>query len=404
MIRLIVIILFFLLSVVRYNFAQDFWEQTGLVSIDVNSIAINSNGDIFAGTNQGIYLSTDNGDNWTLTDLLNGTHSLAINSIGDIFAGTFSNGIYRSTDNGDNWTQINTGMVGYVLDIVINSINGDIFTANCDYGIAFVCHSTDNGNNWNCYTGGICARSIAINNIGHIFAGTDYDLYRSTDNGDNWTQTYLLNGANSLAINSIGDIFAGTASNFIYRSSDNGDSWIQLNNGLTNNNIVKAISINSKGDIFAGTQGDGVFRSKDNGDYWTQINNGLTNTDVRALVFNSNGYIFAGTNGGGVYKSINSTTSIKDNPAIKNFKLQNYPNPFKSKTDIYYTVPAGYNDNIKITVFNINGTKIKELVNNVYKEGNYSVTFNTEYLSSGIYYYTINCKNYIQTKKMILIK
>ena len=110
----------------------DFWEQTnGPFGGTVNSLAINSNGDIFAGTDgDGVFRSSDNGDNWTQINAgLTNTkvRALAINSSGEIFVGTLS-GVFRSTDNGDNWSPINTGLTQFdvVIAFAINS-SGDIF-------------------------------------------------------------------------------------------------------------------------------------------------------------------------------------------------------------------------------------------------------------------------------------
>jgi photosystem II stability/assembly factor-like uncharacterized protein len=81
----------------------------------VISLAINSNGDVFAGTFEGggVYRSTDDGDNWSLVDNgLTNTYvtALAINNAGHIFAATFGGGAFRSTDNGNGWTFLNTGV------------------------------------------------------------------------------------------------------------------------------------------------------------------------------------------------------------------------------------------------------------------------------------------------------
>jgi photosystem II stability/assembly factor-like uncharacterized protein len=125
--------------------------NNGLEFPFVISLAINSSGDIFAGTLEGggVYRSTDDGDNWTLIDNgLTNTYvpALAINASGHVFAGTWGGGVFRSTDNGDNWTEVNTG-----LDVPF------IF-------------------------------SFTTNASGYIFAGTDFagGVFRSTDNGDSW--------------------------------------------------------------------------------------------------------------------------------------------------------------------------------------------------------------------------
>lgn len=403
-IKIIIITSFLLISYCNFIFPQDYWTQVGSIDTALRSIAINQNGDIFVGSNiYGVYRSTDNGDNWiqTLTD---GVFCIDINSNGHIFAG--DGGVYRSTDNGDNWTQINTGMEGYIgYSMAINS-NGDIFVGTCGYGDEGIFRSTDNGNSWiklNVSSGYNCVRDITINSNGNIFACKEWEgIYCSTDNGENWINIGLIGKyAYSIAINSSEDIFAAT-SDSIFLSTDNGTNWSQINNGLININI-RDIAINSNDDIFIATYGDGVYRSIDNGANWTQINSGLANTLVNSSIFNSNGVIFAGTQGG-LYKSTQSTISIKENSFINNFKFQNFPNPFTSETVIYYTIPSDYSDLIKITIYNSYRIKIKEFVHNVHNGGNYTVTFSAKSLPAGIYYYNINCKNYNQTKKMVLIK
>lgn len=84
--------------------SQNFWQQTnGLPSGAVSSLAINSSGHVFAGTyGNGVYRSTDNGNNWTQinTGLTNNyVRSLAINSSGYIFAGTSSGGVFKSINS-----------------------------------------------------------------------------------------------------------------------------------------------------------------------------------------------------------------------------------------------------------------------------------------------------------------
>ena len=78
----------------------DFWEQTnGPFGGTISAFAINSAGDIFAGTAGGVFRTTDNGDNWNEinTGLTNSNVSaLATNSTGHIFAGTSGAGVFRS--------------------------------------------------------------------------------------------------------------------------------------------------------------------------------------------------------------------------------------------------------------------------------------------------------------------
>ena len=101
-----------------------------------------------------------------------------------------------------------------------------------------------------------------------------------------------------------------------------------------------------------------------------------------------------------------STTSVKGNDVSlpEKFSLnQNYPNPFNPSTKISFTVPTTAMVSIKI--FNALGEMISELVNKNYIAGNYEIDFNgSAGLSSGVYFYRMEAGEFVQTKKMILIR
>jgi hypothetical protein len=85
------------------------------------------------------------------------------------------------------------------------------------------------------------------------------------------------------------------------------------------------------------------------------------------------------------------------------FKLyQNYPNPFNPITLIKYSLAT--RSNTELIIYNITGQKIASLVNGMKFAGEHSVIFNASDFSSGIYFYTLKEGNFLQTKKMILLK
>jgi hypothetical protein len=92
----------------------------------------------------------------------------------------------------------------------------------------------------------------------------------------------------------------------------------------------------------------------------------------------------------------------------KEYELsQNYPNPFNPSTIIEYAIPKP--GNVKLTVYNILGQQVAELINEEKPAGTYSVSFSAAgrggtALSSGIYFYTLRSNNYVITKKMIFLK
>ncbi|MBS1514657.1 MAG: T9SS type A sorting domain-containing protein [Bacteroidetes bacterium] len=81
---------------------------------------------------------------------------------------------------------------------------------------------------------------------------------------------------------------------------------------------------------------------------------------------------------------------------------QNYPNPFNPTTTIKYSIPK--DGLVKIRVYDISGREVANLINEVKTAGNYEVKFNGSNLSSGMYFYRIESGEFVETRKMILIK
>ena len=103
-----------------------------------------------------------------------------------------------------------------------------------------------------------------------------------------------------------------------------------------------------------------------------------------------------------VLKEADLTTGIIDNKTNSgSIKLyQNRPNPFGSVTEIDYSVGVG--TDIKITVYDLKGNVVRTLVNEYKAPGRYTVSFDKEDLSPGIYYYHIESGNYSESRKMIV--
>lgn len=85
------------------------------------------------------------------------------------------------------------------------------------------------------------------------------------------------------------------------------------------------------------------------------------------------------------------------------YKLeQNFPNPFNPVTKINYAIPKqGF---VTLKVYDILGREVRTLVNEVKTAGVYAVDFDGTELSSGIYFYRIHAGNFVQVKRMILVK
>ena len=85
---------------------------------------------------------------------------------------------------------------------------------------------------------------------------------------------------------------------------------------------------------------------------------------------------------------------------------QNYPNPFNPETKIKYSLPGGDGiySKVNLVVYDVTGRLVAVIVDMEQKSGTYEVNFNSNSLSSGIYFYKITAGKYTETKKMMLLK
>jgi len=108
--------------------------------------------------------------------------------------------------------------------------------------------------------------------------------------------------------------------------------------------------------------------------------------------------------------------SIDLNTPNKYAMYQNYPNPFNPYTTIGFSIPTSpFNPSpyqgegnrerlITLTVYDVLGRKVAILVNEEKPAGSYEVEFNASQLPSGVYFYRLKAGEYVETKKMLLIK
>jgi len=81
---------------------------------------------------------------------------------------------------------------------------------------------------------------------------------------------------------------------------------------------------------------------------------------------------------------------------------QNYPNPFNPRTTIEYTLPK--REHVSLDIYDIRGTKLETLVDDMQDQGHHKVQFDASRYSSGIYFYSLRGEDYAETKKMVLVK
>ena len=355
-----------------------------------------SAGKIFAGTGGGIFRTTDNGSNWVL--LTNGisdsnyVYSLATLD-SNIFAGTDFSGLYLSTNFGVTWTEIGGGLINHVNTLTIDGMNVYAGTGNG------VFRSTNLGETWSSHVlDSIWVYSILAEGT-RLWVGSSHGVFFSKNTGINWEQ--INNGALNTTVFSFvkneSNIYAGTDSG-IYVIPIDSITWTKISD-LTF--VFSILSINNN--LLAGTA-HGIFLSTTNGSNWTEVDSGMTNKDVNTLIFMDD-YLYAGTWDSGVWKRpLNEITSVESvQSKLSNYKLfQNYPNPFNSSTTIKFEIPK--DGLVTLKIYNILGEEIETLFNEERSSGRYEVNFDAFKLPSGIYFYQLKTRDYVDTRKMILLK
>lgn len=340
----------------------------GMIGYEVIALGQPITGKVYAASHEGVYLFNEQNNDWELLSLLE-CSSMLISDSSYIFVGTYLSGIFRSIDGGDNWENVYTHSGTNITDI------GD----------------------------------FAENSLGDLFAGSDQGILKSIDLGQTWeliNTAVIATGYQSLSCSSNDILYAGVYGQGVYRSEDFGYTWSQINDGFSNTNITSLIS-NSDGQTFLGIWGynAGVFQISDDLNSWTKINTGLFNTNVNTLTLDNDEFLYAGTRDGFLFKSNETTTSIEPVSSLnpKKYRLeQNYPNPFNSTTEISYTlIESGF---VTLKIYNVLGEEIKILISKEQGIGDYTISFDGSELTSGIYFYELIANDFVNTKKLLLIK
>jgi hypothetical protein len=346
--------------------------NSGLVNRYVTALGVH-NSILFAGTFPSGPLYRYSGTTWDTVSLGNNTYVMSFASQDNMFfAGTFLLGVYRSSDQGISWTQVNTGMQAFP-------------SAQCF--------------------------ALKENNL---FVGTsDSGIYRSTNYGSNWQRVSNgLQNQNVYALAAIDTVLLASVPGFtsfmVYRSTNNGVSWQLIN--YDQRPPISQFAV-SGSNVFGVVYNAGVFISTDLGVTWNPVNDGLPQSPPLECLAVGEDYIFtgashSGSNDGLVYyrplSQMITNVEEKINIATRFQLEQNYPNPFNPSTTIRYAIPEASFASIK--VYDVLGNEVVTLVNEEKSVGSYEVNFNSNGLSSGIYFYTINAGSFVETKKMILMK
>lgn len=306
-----------------------------------------------------------------------------------LVAGTYR--IYRTINGAKTWTSISSDLTGdgtgsqgsNISAVIVAKGNSNIIYAACTNGKIWV---TKNDSIW-----------------------TEIDQISSNGTPYAWCTSIATNPTDD------GTVYATysgyVADKKVIKSTNYGQTWANVSGNLPNI-PVECLVVNPHNlqNLIIGTD-LGIFSSFDGGVSWAQDNSGLANVAVFDLDYrSSDNTIFAATHGRGMYSAPLTITGVhgtNSNIPTDFHVFQNYPNPFNPSTIIRYSLPEA--KRVKIVVYDISGKEIYLLADNFQKAGTYSITWTGknncgQQVASGIYFYSVQAGNYVQTKKMILLK
>jgi hypothetical protein len=246
--------------------------------------------------------------------------------------------------------------------------------------------------------------NVVVENYFRIVDNDDTGLYSET--GTWYTSVAQAYGPSSRYAN-IQSTLNGPAATFTFMLSRNGISDIYeilpLTVNSANNALYKIIANGVMVDSFYLNQNEGSGNWKNIGRYFLPTNKQIiikvmdTGESTSGPVIRADAFKIA------LYQETTSADENILNNTPNAFQLfQNYPNPFNSSTAITWQQPASGFTSLKI--YDVLGNEIDVLMNKEIAAGNHKINFDAAALSSGMYIYKLRTGNYVENKKMILMK
>jgi hypothetical protein len=353
--------------------------------------------------------------------LANGYRQLLLNNqsiwIGD------GEGLYLFENDSLQYFEPQNGPVGlYDTDVKIDSFNNIwLATGLAGWGNLVKFDGTN-------YSGfNFIATAIEFDNDGNLWVGTESFTNNAElikFDGINWT---VFNTSNSqlpqtiiirdLAFDNFGNLWIATESAGLVVFNENGIVPVELAS-FTYSVTDHKVTLNWQTATETNNQGFQIERRKtldERNEEWSAIgfiNGSGTTTEVQTYFFIDENlsagkyqYRLKQIDFSGTFEYSN-TIEVEINQPTQFSLEQNYPNPFNPSTKISWQTPVGSWQTLK--VYDILGNEVATLVNENRNAGNYEIDFQSSVgrrqLANGVYFYQLRVGDFVETKKMILLK
>ena len=301
----------------------------------------------------------------------------------------------------------------------------------CHHGCTFysdsivtVKYKEDGVEEWVAITNNGYVRALAVDNVGNAymagkieghFAVVKYNL----DGEEEWLAKNGIGSASTIDVDGLGNSYvAGRLGEDFATVKLNPDGELQWV-ALQNNGSATSLLIDDYENIYVTGNSDGdivtIKYSTDGNQIWTARYDGPDNYPVDNAIAialdDSRNVIVAGFSKGtfgSIYttiKYIQIPVSVEEQgvnmPRFYNIS-QNYPNPFNPTTTIKYALPKS--GEVLLAIYDLLGGEVTRLVDGEQSEGYHTVTWDASKVASGIYFYRLQAGDFVQTRKMVLLK
>jgi len=277
--------------------------------------------------------------------------------------------------------------------------------------------------------------SIKENSSGIFYAAIN-DYFSDVDENDAFLE--------DISVTSNGDVTAYTSLDSLFLSSQNFVGFDTLivsvadDSGIvaTDTVVIEVINTNTPPYVKKAIP-DTVLNNDSQNIFYRKLNNVFADLDANDVPLDSfyistGGIVIVDLKGDSLYLSANNiagldtitVTAVDDSNAVfsdtfvvevldvtgledlttpEKFSLhQNYPNPFNPSTTIKFTIPKS--ETVNLQIYNTLGQMVRNLVEDKLQAGSHEFEFNANHLPSGVYFYKVQAGNYVDVKKMILLK
>jgi photosystem II stability/assembly factor-like uncharacterized protein len=415
---------------------------------------INANTGFIASDTNCIFKSTNGGLNWYSVplNLTSPAQLLTISFLNQStgYAGgghhtdeyNYARYLFKTTDGGNSWVKLyhdsSYSMIGAIANIIPFNEN-DILISNVAYIEVFmmggIYKSTNGGINFSTKFGGFCNSLSFVNqNTGYVVTKTTSDyqpsvtkILKTTDGCATWMVQHRdsANGIGSyfskiqaFDVNTAYALNSSWSSGNYYirffKTLNGGNSWEFT--PQTNSREDDMFFINpSTGWIggYMGADSSLISYTTNSGANWTLQKKNFESR-VRKIFFlnESTGWVALydwGMPSPPNKRIMKTTTSgithIKNvnNVTPSSYSLgQNYPNPFNPVTNVKFSIINS--GNVKLIMYDVMGREVQTLVNEKLQPGTYETSFDGSKLNSGVYFYKLSVGDFLETKRMLLIK